>query len=66
MCRNYLNENESSFVPGQGWRRGHLPAEAEIITGSSWEVNWICHYDFTAAAQGWAGLGGKLGAWVIH
>lgn len=66
MCRNYLNEKESSFVPGQGWRRGHLPAEAHKITGSSWELNRICRYDFTAAAQGWAGLGGKLGAWVIH
>ena len=57
---------ESSFVTGQGRRRGHLPAEADIITGSSRELNWICHYDFTAAAQGWAGLGGNLGALGIH
>lgn len=51
---------DSSFVVGQGQRRGHLPAEADVITGSSWELNWICHYDFTAALKdgyGWRELG---------
>lgn len=57
---------ESLFVTGQGQRMGDLPAKAGIITGTSRELNWICHYDFTAAAQGWAELGGNAGAWVIH
>lgn len=57
---------ESLFVTGQGQRTGGLPAEAGIITGTSRELNWICHYDFIAAAQGWAGLGGNSGAWAIH
>lgn len=42
---------ESSFVVGQGQRRGHLPAETDIITGSSWELNCICHYDFAATLK---------------
>lgn len=69
VFQGYLMRKESSFVTfvtGQGQKRSHLPAEGDIITGSSWERNWICHYDFTAAAKGEVGLGGCLGVWVIH
>lgn len=55
---------ESLFVTGQGQRTGEA-AEAGIITGTSRELNWICHYDFTVALKGGQGWGGNSGAWAI-
>jgi hypothetical protein len=65
VCTSYLNKEESPFVL-QGQNRGHLPAEADILTNSSWELNWICHYDFTAATQGQIGLWRELRSQVMH
>lgn len=54
LAATLMTEESSLLLPRtiRGWGGGHLPAEADILASSSWELNWICHCNFTASTQG--------------
>lgn len=66
MFQSYLNEKGELVCHRARMEKGSPPCGGRHNHRLILETKLICRYDFTAAAQGWVGLGRYLSVWVMH